>query len=178
MRISLTTLLSDSQGVSPVDAFVGDVRSARDQGFGRVWVAQLPWEHDALTTLAVAAREVDGIGLATGVQPIQGRHPMVLAQAALTLNLIAGGRFTLGIGLTHEFISDGMWGIPWDRPVRRLNEYLDGLLPLLAGDPVDAFGATSTTRGALQITPTPAPPVYVAALGPQLLKIAGARTAG
>jgi F420-dependent oxidoreductase-like protein len=126
----------------------------------------------------VAAREVEDIGLATGVQPIQGRHPMVLAQAALTLNLIASGRFTLGIGLTHQIISDGMWGIPWDRPVRRLGEYLDGLLPLLAGEQVDAPGQTVTTRGQIRVPGAAAPPVYVAAMGPQLLRVAGRRTAG
>lgn len=46
-----------------------------------------------------------------------------------------------------EIICDGMWGIPWDRPVRRLNEYLDGLLPLLSGEEADAEGQTVTTRG-------------------------------
>jgi alkanesulfonate monooxygenase SsuD/methylene tetrahydromethanopterin reductase-like flavin-dependent oxidoreductase (luciferase family) len=71
-----------------------------------------------------------------------------------------------------------MWGIPWDKPVRRLNEYLDGLLPLLAGEPADAAGETVTTRGALMISGAPRPDVYIAALGPQLLKIAGKRTAG
>jgi len=67
MRISLMTNLANGHGASPVDAFVSGMRAARDQGFSRVWAAQLPWEHDALTTLAVAAREVEGIGLATGV---------------------------------------------------------------------------------------------------------------
>jgi F420-dependent oxidoreductase-like protein len=71
-----------------------------------------------------------------------------------------------------------MWGIPWDRPVRRLNEYLDGLLPLLDGVSADAAGETVTTRGELRIAMTPAPPVFVAALGPQLLEVAGRRTAG
>ena len=71
-----------------------------------------------------------------------------------------------------------MWGIPWDKPVRRLNEYLDGLLPLLAGEPAAATGQTVTTRGALMIAGAPRPDVYIAALGPQLLKIAGKRTSG
>jgi 5,10-methylenetetrahydromethanopterin reductase len=178
MRMSLFAYLNDSQGASPVDAFVRDLRAARDRGFERVWTVQLPWEQDVLTTLAVAAREVDGIGVATGVLPIQGRQPMVLAQAALTMNLVAHGRFTLGIGLTHQFITEGMWGVPWDRPVRRLNEYLDGLLPLLAGEEVDARGDTVTTRGRVDVPGATAPPVYVAALGPQLLRVAGRRTAG
>ena len=80
--------------------------------------------------------------------------------------------------MTHQAVTEGMWGIPWDRPVRRLNEYLDGLLPLLAGEAADATGETVTTRGALMIAGAPRPDVYIAALGPQLLKIAGRRTAG
>jgi 5,10-methylenetetrahydromethanopterin reductase len=84
MRISLFTHLGDSRGASPVDASVRYLRAARDQGFDTVWTVQLPWEHDVLTTLAVALREVDGITVGTGVQPIQMRHPMALAQAALT----------------------------------------------------------------------------------------------
>lgn len=71
-----------------------------------------------------------------------------------------------------------MWGIPWDKPVRRLNEFLDGLLPLLAGDPANASGETVTTRGALVIPGVPRPDVYIAALGPQLLRVAGRRTQG
>lgn len=71
-----------------------------------------------------------------------------------------------------------MWGIPWDKAVRRLREYLDGLQPLLAGEAADAVGETVTTRGALQIPDAPAPEVYIAALGPQLLRLAGRRTAG
>ena len=60
MRTSLFTFLGDSQGGgSPVDAYVRDLRAARDQGFDRAWTVQLPWEHDVLVTLAIALREVD-----------------------------------------------------------------------------------------------------------------------
>jgi F420-dependent oxidoreductase-like protein len=103
---------------------------------------------------------------------------MVLAQQALTLSLVSGGRLKLGIGLTHALVTEGMWGIPWDRPVRRLNEYLDGLLPLLAGEEAKATGETMSTRGSLAIPGAVAPPVFVAALGPQMLRVAGRRTAG
>jgi 5,10-methylenetetrahydromethanopterin reductase len=122
--------------------------------------------------------EVSDIKVASGVVPIQNQHPMLMAQRALTLNLIAGGRFTLGVGVTHRAVTEGMWGISWDRSARRLSEYLDGLLPLLAGEPVDATGEMLTTRGALQIPGAPTPDVYVAALGPQMLRLAGRRTAG
>lgn len=80
--------------------------------------------------------------------------------------------------MTHQAVTEGMWGIPWDKPVRRLREYLDGLQPLLTGQAADAVGETVTTRGALQIPDAPVPDVYIAALGPQLLRLAGRRTAG
>ena len=161
-----------------VDVFVGQLAALRDEGFERAWVTQMPYEADAMTVLGAALREVDTITVATGVVPIQIQHPMLLAQRALTLSLISGGRFTLGIGLSHQIVAEGMWGVPWEKPVRRLSEYLDGLLPLLAGEPADAAGETVTTRGALQIPDAPPPEVYIAALGPQMLRLAGRRSAG
>lgn len=178
MQISILGSLAGSATDPLIDRVVSDFARYRDEGFRRIWMTQMPYEPDLLTVLAVAMREVDTIEVGTGVVPIQNQHPMQLAQRALTLNLVAGGRFTLGVGMTHAAVTEGMWGIPWDRPVRRLNEYLDGLLPLLAGQPADAPGEIYTTRGALQIPGAPQPDVYIAALGPQLLKIAGRRTAG
>jgi 5,10-methylenetetrahydromethanopterin reductase len=178
MQTSILASLSDTGGRSPIDASVQNLAQLRDEGFRRVWMTQMPYEPDLLTVLAVAFREVDDIEIGTGVIPIQNQHPMLLAQRALTLNLIGNGRFILGLGMTHQAVTEGMWGIPWDKPVRRLREYLDGLQPLLAGQPADAVGETVTTRGALQIPGAPAPDVYIAALGPQLLRLAGRRTAG
>jgi 5,10-methylenetetrahydromethanopterin reductase len=178
MQVSMFGQLSGVGMDSPIDACVQNLAQLRDEGFRRVWMSQLPYEPDLLTALAVALREVDTIEVASGVVPIQNQHPMKLAQQALTLSLISRGRFLLGLGMTHQAVTEGMWGIPWDKPVRRLNEFLDGLLPLLAGEPADAQGETVTTRGALMIPGASRPDVYIAALGPQLLKIAGRRTAG
>jgi F420-dependent oxidoreductase-like protein len=80
--------------------------------------------------------------------------------------------------MTHQAVTEGMWGIPYDKPVRRMREYLDCLQPLLAGEAVNAVGETVTARGALQIPDAPTPDVYLAALGPQMLKLAGRRTSG
>ena len=170
--------LSGSGVGNPIEACVQNLALLREEGFARVWMSQMPYEPDLLTVLAVALREVPDIEVATGVVPIQNQHPMQMAQRALTVSLVSGGRFILGLGMTHQAVTEGMWGIPWDKPVRRLNEYLDGLLPLLAGQPTAATGETVTTRGALMIAGAPRPEVYIAALGPQLLKIAGRRTAG
>ena len=95
-------------------------------------------------------REVDGIEVGSAVLPIQNQHPMQMAQRALTLNMIAGGRFILGLGMTHQAVTEGMWGIPYDKPVRRMREYLDALQPLLAGEAGqrrrrDRDGARSTS---------------------------------
>jgi 5,10-methylenetetrahydromethanopterin reductase len=175
MRISLITNLDNE---SPIDSCIRDLNQARDEGFARVWLTQMPFDVDLLTVLAAALREVPDVEVASGVVPIQNQHPTLLAQRALTLNIIGGGRFTLGIGVTHRAVTEGMWGISWDRSVKRLSEYLDGLLPLLAKEQANASGELVTTRGALQIPHAPTPQVYVAALGPQMLRVAGRRTAG
>lgn len=176
MQISIFGSLSGLK--SPVDDTVAYLAQLRDEGFRRAWFAQMPYGPDLLTVLTVGLREVDGIEVGTGVLPIQNQLPMLLAQRALTISQMAGGRLLLGLGMTHQAVTEGMWGIPWDKPVRRLNEYLDGLLPLLNGEKADATGETVTTRGALIIPGAPTPPVYIAALGPKLLQIAGRRSSG
>ena len=174
----LISLIANLSNKSPLDSCIRELTQARDDGFERGWMTQMPYDYDLLTVLAAAMHEVSDIKVGSGVVPIQNQHPMLMAQRALTLNQIAGGRFTLGVGVTHRAVTEGMWGIPWDRSVRRLSEYLDGLLPLLAGEQVNATGEMLTTRGALQISGAPAPEVYVAALGPQMLRLTGRRTAG
>ena len=178
MQTSIVGSLSDTGGRSPIDACVQNLAQLRDEGFRRVWMTQMPYEPDLMTALAVVLREVDTLEVATGVVPIQVQHPMQLAQRALTLSLIGGGRFVLGLGISHRVVTEGMWGISWDKPVRRMREYLDGLLPLLAGEPADAVGETVSTRGALQIPGAPTPDVYIAAMGPQMLRLAARRSAG
>jgi F420-dependent oxidoreductase-like protein len=188
MRVSLFHFMSwgvvpvnpgaGTEGKSPVDDYVEQLRRARDDGFDMMWTPQLWREPDLLTLLAFALADVEGITVGTGVIPIQTRHPAVLAQQALTVSLISGGRLKLGVGMTHPMISEGMWGVPWDRNVRRLNEYLDGLLPLLKGEEAKAAGEIFTTQMALDIPSAPPPPVYIAALGPQLLKVTARRAAG
>jgi F420-dependent oxidoreductase-like protein len=188
MRVSLLHFISwgivppspvaTAPGTSPVDDYIEQLRRARDDGFTMVWTPQLWREPDLLTLLALALHEVDGITVGTGVIPMQFRHPAVLAQQALTVNLISGGRLKLGIGMTHPMISEGMYGVSWDRHVRRLNEFLDGLLPLLHGEEAKATGEITTTRLVLDIPGATPPPVYMAALGPKMLEITARRTAG
>jgi F420-dependent oxidoreductase-like protein len=170
--------IGDGAGRSVVDVYIEQIAGMRDEGFRRVWTSQLPWEPDLLTVLAVALREVDDIEVGTSVLPIQVQHPTQLAQRALVANMIGGGRLKLGLGVNHAGMTEEWWGIPFEKPVRLMREYLDGLLPLLAGEPAAAVGEMVTTRVTLQIPGAPTPQVYLAALGPQMLRLAGRRSAG
>ncbi|MGW0039130.1 TIGR03564 family F420-dependent LLM class oxidoreductase [Gordonia sp. NPDC003376] len=177
MEISIYWSLADAGPVVAIDAYIDELNNRREEGFRRTWTTQMPDEPDLLTVLAVAAREVPDIEVATGVLPVQPQHPASLAQRALTVNAILGGRLVLGLGLSHRVVTERMWGIPYDRPITRMGEYLDGLLPLLRGEKAAVDGDIITTRGRLAIT-APQPPVYLAALGPRMLDLAGTRTAG
>ncbi len=166
---------------SSIDGVVAEVRTAQEQGFASYWVPQI-FGYDALTLLAVVGRETDGadgrIELGTSVVPTYPRHPAMLAAQALTTQKAAGGRLTLGIGLSHQPVIEHMYGMSFDKPVRHLREYLDILMPLVNGEPASASGETLSANVTLDV-PDPEPvPVMVAALGPQMLKLAGARTAG
>jgi F420-dependent oxidoreductase-like protein len=157
----------------PLDDVVGQVQRAADAGFASVSASQI-FGYDALTLLAVAGQRVPGIELVTGVVPTYPRHPIMLAGQALTVQAATGGRLTLGIGLSHEVVIEGMFGYSFDRPARHMREYLSALVPLLHGEQVAVHGETLTaaTMGPLDID-APAPPVLVAALGPRLLELAG-----
>ncbi|MEZ5212905.1 TIGR03564 family F420-dependent LLM class oxidoreductase [Gordonia sp. (in: high G+C Gram-positive bacteria)] len=161
-----------------IDRAIETLRALHNEGFRRVWSTQMPNEPDLLTVIAVAGHEVPEIEFGTAVLPMQNQHPMNLAQRVLTTNTIIGGRLSLGLGLSHKVVTEGMWGIPYSRPVKRTNEILDGLLPLLNGEKAGAAGELVTTRGALSLVDAPAPDVYLAALGPKMLEVAGRRTRG
>ncbi|MGO3327515.1 TIGR03564 family F420-dependent LLM class oxidoreductase [Gordonia sp. (in: high G+C Gram-positive bacteria)] len=161
-----------------MDKSIASLAELREEGFRRVWTTQMPNEPDALTVIGVAGREVPDIEFGTSVLPIQSQHPMKLAQQATTVNQILGGRLTLGLGLSHKVVTEGMWGVSYRKPVQRTEEYLDGLLPLLNGEKASAAGELVTTRGALTLENSPGPSVYFAALGPKMLDVAGRRTSG
>jgi len=160
-----------------VDQLVGEARDCADRGFASFWIPQI-FQLDAITALAIVAHEVPDIALGTAVIPTYPRHPMALAAQALTLNQVAGGRFTLGIGLSHQIVIESMLGLSYDKPVRHLREYLSILLPLLHGEPAAFAGETLTANVTLDIPDATPLPVVVAALGAQMLKLAGSRTEG
>jgi F420-dependent oxidoreductase-like protein len=160
-----------------IDAAVEQAREAQEQGFSGYWVSQI-FGFDALSVLAVVGREVPGIEVGTGVVPTYPRHPMMLAQQALTVNAAAGGRLVLGIGLSHQVVIENMYGLSFDKPVRHMREYLSILMPLIETGSVSFTGETLSANATITVPGSSPCPVLVAALGPKMLELAGRLTDG
>nr|WP_042183736.1 LLM class F420-dependent oxidoreductase [Kibdelosporangium sp. MJ126-NF4]CEL15800.1 hypothetical protein [Kibdelosporangium sp. MJ126-NF4]CTQ93725.1 hypothetical protein [Kibdelosporangium sp. MJ126-NF4] len=157
-----------------IDWYVDRVREAADAGLARAWFGQL-FNQDSLTLAALAGREVPGIEVGTSVVPIFGRHPLPIANQALTAQAATHGRFTLGVGMAGAQLAEAAFGGTWERPILRLREYLTVLRALLTEGEVDFEGETVTARTPLSaIVPGADPvPVMVAAMGPQALRVTG-----
>ena len=163
----------------PFPDVVAQLRRFQEAGFDHAFAVQI-FGPDALTLLAAAGPQVPGIGLGTGVVPVYPRHPMMLAQQALTVQAATDNRLLLGIGLSHQVMVEGVWGMSFAKPGSYMREYLDSLMPMLRGETVNSEGEQVTTNAFLPITQpgATAPPVLVAALGPAMLKLAGTVTDG
>ncbi|MCU1359178.1 MAG: putative F420-dependent oxidoreductase, partial [Ilumatobacteraceae bacterium] len=174
MRIGV---MGDAVNAGTIEQIIDEARRAQDDGLDTYWVPQI-FGHDALTALAVVGRVVDRIELGTAVVPTYPRHPMMLAQQALTVqsaisNGVHPSRLALGIGLSHKIVVEMMWGLSFDKPVRHLREYLSAMMPLLEGRPVSFDGDDYHVHGGLTISGIARPSVVVAALGTQMLRVTG-----
>ena len=105
--------------------------------------------------------------------PTYPRHPVALAQQALTAAAATGGRFTLGIGLSHKIVIEDMFGLDYSKPARHMREYLEVLTPLLRGEPVEYRGDEYRVKAGLSVPGAAPVPLLVAALGPVMLGLAG-----
>ncbi|MGA1541313.1 MAG: TIGR03564 family F420-dependent LLM class oxidoreductase, partial [Ilumatobacteraceae bacterium] len=161
----------------PLGSMTNEASRAEKDGFASFWVPQI-FNHDALTALAVIGREVPRIELGTSVVPTYPRHPMMMAQQALTVNAATDGRLCLGIGLSHQMVVEGMWGMSFDKPVRHMREYLEVMMPLLEGKPVAHAGEAFRVNGAVDVPGGSRPGVVVAALGEQMLNVTAALADG
>jgi F420-dependent oxidoreductase-like protein len=157
---------------SSLDQLVAQAQRAESAGFASFWLANI-FAYDAITVQALIGRVTRRIELGTAVVPTYPRHPLAMAQEALTANAASGGRFTLGIGLSHKIVIEDMFGLSYAHPARHMAEYLAALTPLLRGEAVDWKGEEYRVRGQLA-APGGAPVrLLVAALGPALLRLTG-----
>jgi 5,10-methylenetetrahydromethanopterin reductase len=176
MRIG--TSLAETSGPDPLGALADQIRAAVDDGFASAWISNI-FGLEALTSLAVAGREVPGIELGTAVVPTYPRHPAVLAQQALTTDVAIGGRLALGIGLSHQIVIQDMYGYSFERPARHMREYLAVLVPLLDGEAANFDGETVHGHIGLSVPRSRSRmPLLLAALAPQMLRLAGTKADG
>jgi len=179
MRIGLMIGPEKGRHRDKVDRLVADAEAAERAGFASIWVPQLPGDFDALTAVAIMGRATARIELGTAVVPIQTRHPIALAQQALSNQAICEGRFTLGIGPSHHWIVADMLGLPYEHPAVEVRDLLDVLDVALAGPgPVDVENERWRVHNPLDVTDVTPTPVLLAALAPVMLRLAGERAAG
>jgi probable F420-dependent oxidoreductase len=157
----------------PPAEFGALAREVEARGYDTAWNAELAGP-DAFTVQAVIASHTARIGLATGVVPIQTRTPMVLAMTAATLARLAPGRIALGVGVSSPTVVSQWNGLSYRRPRAHMREALVLLRRILAGDRVSFEGEFYTMKN-FRLAAPPAEPVrlYVGALGPAMLELAG-----
>ncbi|CAM3219236.1 LLM class F420-dependent oxidoreductase [Mycobacterium colombiense] len=180
MRIGL--MVGSDKERSRADRLAGlidDGVAAEADGFTAFWMPQVPGYLDAMTAVALIGKATDRIEIGTAVVPIQTRHPMIMAQQALTTQVACGGRFTLGIGPSHHWIVNSQLGLPYDRPARLMRDYLAVLDASFAGPgAVDVDNENYCVHSPVDVTDGLEMPVLLSALGPTMLQLAGERAGG
>ena len=164
---------------SPLQQIVDHAAEAEAAGFTSYWLAQLAVP-DALTAIAVMGARTSTIELGTAVIPTWLRHPLMLAGQALTVQEAIGNRLVLGIGLAHKPTIEDTLRIPFATPAKHMEEYLSVLLPALTDRKVSFTGDiwSGEVEGIGGAAAAEPPTVMLAAMGPRMLRMAGAQTAG
>ncbi len=158
----------------PLPEVVEQARRRAAAGFSYLTLSHI-FAYDALSLVAAVGPQVPAVGFTTAVVPIYTRHPIAMAQEALTVQAALHGRFSLGIGLSHKIVIETMYGLDFAKPLRDMTEYLAVLMPLLRGEHVSFEGETVQANiGPFEIPDSSRPQVIVAALGSGMLKLAGA----
>ena len=170
MRIGI--MAGASGGDDGLDNLVASAQDLEARGFDTMWIANI-FGIDAITAVAIIGRETETIGLGTAVVPTYPRHPTALAQQALTAQAACAGRFTLGIGLSHQLVIENMLGLSYTRRAKHMREYMAVLGPLLRGEPVKFEGEEYRVNLTLSVPGAKPVSTLLAALGDHMLRIAG-----
>ena len=147
---------------------------AEKNGFETVWVPE-GGGRDSLTSLATIAMKTDAVKLGTGILPIFARTPTNTAMGAAGMAAVSDGRFLLGLGVGHAPTVESRDGIPFNQPMTRMRETIQIIKALLSGEEVNFTGKQFKITGASMgaATPKTKVPIYIAALGPQMLEMVG-----
>jgi F420-dependent oxidoreductase-like protein len=176
MRIGM--MIGEGAGECPhLDEIIARAQRIEAAGLSTGWMANI-FAYDAINLLGLVGRETNRIELGTAVVPTYPRHPAVMAQQALTTQAASKGRFTLGIGLSHQVVIEKMFGLSYERRISHMREYLSVLKPLLRSEPVKYKGDEYQVNMSLKPPGATSVPVVMAALGPKMLELCGREATG
>ncbi|MEU7293744.1 TIGR03564 family F420-dependent LLM class oxidoreductase [Streptomyces exfoliatus] len=167
--------LSSTAVQRTIDDTVLLAREARDAGLHSAWFGQ-SFAYDSPSLAAIVGREVPGLHVGTSAIPVFGRHPLLVSSQAQTAQAATGGRYHLGLALGTRHLTETAFGLPYERPIGLLREFLTALRPLLETGAADFHGEllTATTPYPASVPGArPTVPVLVAAMGPQALRVSG-----
>jgi F420-dependent oxidoreductase-like protein len=159
--------------VRTLDESVSRAREAERLGYESVWITQMPDARDAALVLTAYAAATQWVRLGTGVLPIYTRHPTAMAQMAATLDEMSGGRFILGIGVSHKVTVESMWGLRLDHPVVAMREYLSIVRSSLRDGSASSDGTQFSAHWSYSAPRRGELPVMISALNPLMLELAG-----
>ncbi|MGW0819174.1 LLM class F420-dependent oxidoreductase [Streptomyces viridiviolaceus] len=167
--------LNATDAGNQIDASVHLAREAAAAGLRSAWFGQT-FGADSPQLAAIVGREVPELHVGTSAIPVFGRHPLVVAGQALTAQAATHGRYHLGLALGTRLLTETGFGIPFERPIARLREFLTVVRELTETGTADFHGELLTAT-----TPVPARvpgadagvPLLVAAMGPQALRASG-----
>lgn len=166
-------------GGATVDKIIEQAQKAEDDGFTSLWYASAIAGGDPLAAITAAGRATSTIEMGTSVLISYQCHPTLQAyRCAGVANAIGAGRFTLGVGPSHQPVIEGMFGTDYSHAGRNTDEYIQVVAPMLRGEAVSFKGEDYTVNaGGAQVGDTPVP-VLVSALANRLLRVAGQHADG
>jgi alkanesulfonate monooxygenase SsuD/methylene tetrahydromethanopterin reductase-like flavin-dependent oxidoreductase (luciferase family) len=171
-----------NRGVAGIGAFISPGKSlektlarvalADELGFDSAYTTHIAGR-DSLTVLMAYASVSERIRLGTGVVPIFSRTPATMAQTAATIDEYSNGRMVLGLGVSHRVTVENWHGQKITKPVSQMREYLQGVRAILRGEEPPDSEFFPTKFAFMGYSARPDLPIYVAALSPNMIKLAG-----
>jgi alkanesulfonate monooxygenase SsuD/methylene tetrahydromethanopterin reductase-like flavin-dependent oxidoreductase (luciferase family) len=155
-----------------LDQAVSRVKLAESLGYDSAFVTHIAGR-ESLTVVTAYALATERIRVGTGVVPIYTRTPVTMAQTAATIDELSGGRLSLGLGVSHRAIVEGWHGQTIDHPVAEMREYAGIVRAILRGEPPPQGEKWRTGFRLVGLDPRPDVPIFIAALSPAMLRLAG-----
>jgi alkanesulfonate monooxygenase SsuD/methylene tetrahydromethanopterin reductase-like flavin-dependent oxidoreductase (luciferase family) len=155
-----------------LDRTLDRLRRAEEHGYEAAYTTHLA-ARDSITLLAAYASASARIRIGTGVTPIYSRTPVAMAQGIATVDELSGGRTVLGLGASHKPVVEGWFGQPLEKPVSDMREYVGIVRAILRGEDPPQGERFRSSFHFMGYPARPELPIYIGALSPRMLRLAG-----